>query len=56
MMSIQFRQRAAELRDSVTARRILVVDPEDAVFVTVQRHRFAVRFQITVEGPEVIER
>src|SRR5204863_9767235 len=41
---------------AVTAGSLLAVHPEDAVLVTIERHRLAMRLQIGAGRPEVIKR
>src|ERR1700751_243264 len=55
-VNVQRRQRATELGHSVAAGSLLAVHPEDAMLVTVQRHRLAVLLQIGAGRPEVIKR
>jgi len=55
-VDVQRQQRAAELGHSVTAGSVLAVHSEDAVLVTVERHRLAVLLQIGAGRPKVIHR
>src|SRR6201981_3240719 len=55
-VNVQRQQRATELGHSVAAGSLLAVHPEDAMLVTVQRHRLAVLLQIGAGRPEVVKR
>ena len=55
-VDVQRQQRATELGHPVAADSLLAVHPEDAVLVTVERHRLAMRLQIGAGRPEVIKR
>jgi hypothetical protein len=48
-------QRPSELGHAVAIDRAGVIDPEDAVLVAVERHRFAVRLEILAGRLEVVE-
>src|SRR6202045_5470664 len=55
-VDVQRQERAPELGHPVAADSLLAVHPEDAVLVTVERHRLAMRLQIGAGRPEVIKR
>src|SRR6266852_8621341 len=55
-VDVQRQQRATELGHTVAAGSLLAVHPEDAVLVTVERHRLAMLLQMGAGCPEVIKR
>ena len=48
-------QSPAELGHAIAADRILLVDPEHAVFIGIERHRLAMVLQISSRRRKIIE-